>query len=564
MRLMNLLGLAVAGLVATMGVSLLAAESTSGGVEGNTPTSAVTDNDIIAFIDEQIREGWKAANLSASPKASEGEWCRRVYLDLVGRLPTVDELNKFLAGGGNKKADLLDRLMNSDEYIEEYARNWTTVWSNLLVGRPPARRDNRDPVDREGMRQYLRRSFLENKPYDKMVYELVSATGSTKPGERDYNGAVNFLVNKLQENATEATSKTARLFLGVQVQCTQCHNHPFNDWKQDQFWGMNAFFRQTRSSSTRLGRDIDNTQLINADFNGEGNNPRDAEIYYELRNGTLAAAWPTFIDGTRINASGYVNEVDRRAELGRLMIKSDLLGKAIVNRMWGHFFGFGFTKPVDDMGPHNPVSHPELLDRLGKEFSARGHDLKRLIKWITLSEAYSLSSRITPRNKKDEPSLGETPRFSHFYVRQMEAEQLYESLMVITNALAGRGTYEERERIKSDWLQQFTITFGNDEGDEATTFNGTIPQVLMMMNGALVNTALDPRPGGFMHSLANGPGGINEKVEHLYLAALARKPSSAELTMAKGLLGARRSDLTAALQDVWWSLLNCNEFIFNH
>jgi hypothetical protein len=539
----------------------LAAEATGEKQLQNIPSSAVTDADVIAFIDAQIRQGWKDAELTPSMKAPDNEWCRRAYLDVIGRLPTVDELERFLKEpGGSKKAKLMDRLLDSEEYQEAYAKNWATIWSNLLVGRPPQRNANREMTNREGMSNYLRRSFLTNKPYDKMAFELVSATGSTKPGDTNFNGATNFLVGKLMENGTEATSKTARVFMGMQVQCTQCHNHPFNDSKQDQFWSMNAFFRQTKATSTRVGRDIDSTLLQNENFAGEGSTPSEAEIYFELRNGTMQVAYPAFVDGTKINPSGYVTEVDRRAELGKLIAKSEYLGKSIVNRMWSQFLGYGFTKPVDDMGPHNPPSHPELVDRLGKEFAAHGHDLKRLIRWITLSEAYSLSSKGTPRNRKDNPSLGEKPKFSHFYLRQMQAEQLYESLLKTTMADKTKSE-EERARDRSMWLTQFTVTFGNDEGEEATTFNGTIPQALMLMNGDMIKSATSIEPGNFLSWVATNMKG-SDAVNFLFLAALSRKPTSAEV----GNLGAslRVAEPLAAYQDIWWALLNSNEFIFNH
>jgi len=459
------------------------------------PSSAITDEDIIAYINKKIREGWAGAEITPSPLATDAEWCRRVYLDILGRIPSIDELNQFLGSkSAKKRAELVDRLVGNseseDRYLEEYARNWTTVWTNVLIGRPKnAREEQRDMVDREGMQQFLRSSFLRNKPYDKLVYELVSATGSNKPGEPDYNGATNFLLDNLQEMGTTATAKVARYFLGLQVQCTQCHNHPFNDWKQNQFWSMNAFFRQTKGNRTMQGRMVSSARLTNEDFAGESSNPKDASIFYELRNGVIEIAYPMFVDGTEINHSGYASEVDRRAELGKLIIKSEYLGKAIVNRMWAHFMGYAFTKPVDDMGPHNAATHPELLEKLGKEFAAQGHDLKRLIKWVTLSEAYALSSKIGATNKKDDPSLGEKPLFSRFYIRQMQAEQLYASLLTATDALKTKGDREAQEKTMQTWLQQFTLAFGTDEGDEATTFNGTIPQALMMMNGELVKTA---------------------------------------------------------------------------
>ncbi|HEY4308486.1 MAG TPA: DUF1549 domain-containing protein [Pirellulales bacterium] len=533
-------------------------------------TSATTDAEIIAAIDAAIRQGWKDAGIAPSPSATDGEWCRRVYLDVLGRIPTVDELTSFTATKdkpATKRRALVDKLLESDKYSEEYARNWTAIWTNLLIGRPPAQRDRRRLVNRDGMQQWLRRGLLKNKSYDAMVFELVSATGSSKPGEEGYNGAVNFLLDNLQENASTATAKTARYFLGLQVQCTQCHNHPFNDWKQDQFWGMNAFFRQTKALRTFAGRnqEVDYARLENEDFPGESNkNPKDAEIYFELRDGTTRVAYPTFVDGTQINHSGYADEVNRREELAKLIVRSEYLGKAIVNRMWAHFLGYGFTKPIDDLGPHNAASHPELLEKLGSEFSAHGHDLKQLIRWITLSEAYSLSSKVGPKNKRDDPALGEKPLFSHFYLRQMRAEELYESLLTATEADKTKGNFEQQEKSKGSWLEQFTIAFGTDEGDDTTTFNGTIPQTLMMMNGDLIQNATKDEPGSFLYKVATSNMKPTAKIDVLYMSALARRPSAMEMQMANALLMARGGDGMAALQDIWWAVLNSNEFILNH
>lgn len=529
------------------------------------PSSGVTDADIVAFIDAQIRQGWSDSGLKPAVPATDGEFCRRAFLDVIGRLPTVAELNKYLADSkATRKQKLLDRLLDSEEYNMDYATNWMTIWTTLLIGRPMARED-RALFNREGMQQYLRTAFARNIPYDQMAYELVSATGTTKPGQEGYNGAVNFLIGKLAENATEATARTAKYFLGMQVQCTQCHNHPFNEYKQDQFWSMNAFFRQTKSQGVRDGRQMDYATLRNENFAGEGSTPKEAEIYFELRNGTMQVAYPKFVDGTAINPSGYVEDVNRRAELGKLIVKSDMFGKAIANRMWSHFLGYGFTKPVDDMGPHNQPSHPELLDRLGKEFAAHGHDFKKMIRWIVLSEAYSLSSKITPTNKKDDPTLGEKPKFSHFYLRQMQAEQLYESMLTATMIPGSKGEsdLDAKEGRKTQLLSQFTVTFGNDEGEDATTFNGTIPQALMMMNGPMTKSATATNPGSLLNWLSQNAS-PTEAVDYLYMAAYARKPTSGELGMARELLGTRGGNLLSGLEDIWWALLNSNEFIFVH
>jgi hypothetical protein len=554
--------------------SLVEAQQSNKAITTAKETSTSTDEEVIAYINRLIRQGWTDNSVAPSAPATDSEWIRRVYLDVFGRIPSVEEANHFLTLRGNdRKAKLIDKLLYSDEYAEDYARNWTTIWTNILIGRTGGN-DNRSMVSREGMQQYLRRAFLRNKPYDEMAFELISAQGHNTPGEQGYNGAVNFLLDNLQENAAPATAKTARIFLGMQVQCTQCHNHPFNDWKQDSFWGFNAFFRQTRGVRTGEGNRDRAARLEDRDFAGEDNELSKAAIFYELRNGLLKVAYPTFVDGTAIDSHGSVSQVNRRTELARLVRTSPYLGQAVVNRMWGQFFGYGFTKPVDDMGPHNPPTHPELLQRLGRDFVSHGHDLKKLIRWITLSEAYALSSRVNVRNKdgvvsgkekfKDDPLLGDKPLFSHFYLRQMQAEQLYESLLVATEAHKTRGSFEDQERTKSQWLQQFATAFGTDEGDEATNFNGTIPQALMMMNGDLVKRATSGEKGSYLDRLATSSLKDADKINHLYMAALTRKPTRGEVNMAQQCWVQRKGKTVEALQDIFWVLLNSNEFILVH
>jgi len=522
----------------------------------------------VRLINEQIRSNWSDYGLRPSAPATDGEWCRRVYLDILGRTPSVGELREFRTSrAADKKRELVERLLESDEYINEYARNWTTVWTNVLIGRSGGMERN-SLTSRPGLQKYLRDSFARNKPYDRMVYELITATGTTTPGSEDFNGATNFLVEKVNEDkAAQAAAMTCKIFLGMQVQCTQCHNHPFNDWKQRKFWELNAFFRQARAVGLRdQGRREERVaRLTDQDFRGEGSTPEEAEIYYELRNGELEVAYPVFVDGTPIPRNGLVDQVTRREELGKLIVDSPLLEKMMVNRTWSHFLGHGFTKPVDDLGPHNPPSHPELFDRLSGEFRQASFDVKDLIRWITLSQPYALSSRTNSTNDElDDPSLGEPPKFSRFYMRQMQAEQLYESLLIATQAEKTRGDYAAQERAKSQWLRQFTIAFGTDEGGEATTFNGTIPQALMMFNGDFIRQAVSLEPGNLLRTVADSNLKPIEKINYLFEAGLARTAHREEVMMANQLLMAREGDMAEAMQDLWWAILNSNEFIMNH
>ena len=521
----------------------------------------------IERINQLIEQDWEAYELKPSKDATDGEWCRRLYLDVIGRIPTVEELDAFTNDKSkDKKAKLVEKLLYDDDYTEEFARNWTTIWTNLLIGRTGGT-DNRSMISREGMQKYLRDSFARNKSFDRFAYELITATGSTTPGEPEFNGATNYLIDKItEENAAQATASTSRLFLGLQVQCTQCHNHPFNDWKQEQYWNMNAFFRQTRAFRGGMRpRDGGPARLLDQDYRGESGDIDKADLFYELRNGLIKIAFPVFVDGTEIDKSGYVNVVNRRAEFGNLVKESPYFPKAIANRLWGHFLGYGFTKPVDDLGPHNIPSNSDLLEYIAQEFKNSEFNFRQLMTWIVLSKPYALSSKRTSANELDDPLLGQPPRFSHFYLRQMRAEELYESLLVATRAGETRGTYEQQEQQKNVWLRQFSTAFGTDEGDETTTFNGTIPQTLMMFNGGLIRQATATNQGGLIDRLARDTDlSAKKKIEYLFKAGLARRPTSSEMNVAKALYAARKDNLAEALTDIWWVVLNTNEFIFNH
>jgi hypothetical protein len=516
----------------------------------------------VQLINTAIEQQWKDYGLTPSPVEDDAKWCRRVYLDLIGRIPTYDELNAFTRERDPRKREVLvDTLLNDSRYTEEYADHWATIWSNILIGRSGGN-DRRSLISRDGMGKYLRDCFARNKPYNQMVYELVTATGTTKPGTEGFNGATNFLIDKVnEENGTLATSSTSRIFLGLQVQCTQCHNHPFNQWKQQKFWEFNAFFRQTRSLRRFVAgtRDVNFAELVDEDFAGEGGRASEAEIYFEERNGLSRVAYPVFVDGTEIGRSGYVTQVNRRQELGQLIASSEYLDKMIVNRVWAHFLGHAFTKPMDDLGPHTIVSHPGLLEDLGKEFRKSSYDMRALMKWITLSKPYQLSSKIGSGNESDDPTVGEVPQFSHFYLRQMSAEQLYRSLVSVGGQ--ARGSLEQQQQERDRWLDQFVVAFGTDEGDEATTFNGSIPQALMMMNGDLIKRATSIDSGSWLSSLANANSRFPDKIDALFKAGLARRSKPEELQIANQLLRVRGGKGSEALQDLWWAVLNSNEFI---
>jgi hypothetical protein len=515
--------------------------------------AAGTEVPLGEFIDQQIRQGWQDNEIEPSAAATDEEWVRRIYLDLLGRIPTMAEARTFLADESPRKRSVLtEELLEHEDYV----RNFTTVWSNNCIGRGAPQR-----VSRTGMEKFFREAFARNRPWDEIVVEIVTASG-----HYEENGAVNYTLAQMQnaDEGVQLTAMTARLFLGLQVQCTQCHNHPFNKWQQDQFWEYNSFFRQVgkidhRKLDPNTGRMVDDySEVVWQEFSGP--------VYYEKRSGVMQVAYPRF-EGLEVDPGVGV---DRRVEFGKLITQSvdgapPQIAQAMVNRTWSHFFGYGFTRPVDDMGPHNPASHPDLLDRLSREFVAANYDVKELIRWIVSSEAYALTSQFNDKNKIDDPGAGEVPLFSHMYLKSMQAEQMYDSLIVASNAhKSGQGGWGAQEEQRRRWMQQFVVAFENDENDESTTFNGTIPQALMMMNSELMEKACSVERGSFLFESMSSPGNEAQKIQELYLAALSRNPTKSEIGKVQKMLKSYGNQKLMGYQDLFWALLNSNEFVFIH
>tara|TARA_R110002111_G_scaffold254461_2_gene320130 strand:+ start:37756 stop:39912 length:2157 start_codon:yes stop_codon:yes gene_type:complete len=525
----------------------------------NLPSDA-SDEAVVSFINHRIEDGWKAANMTPSSFATDEEWVRRAYLDVIGRIPTASEAEQFLASSQTGKHQRLIKKLTEDP---TYVTNWSTIWTRLLIGRSTSRE-----INRQALQDFLVQSFAENRPWSEMVYDLVSAEGDSET-----NGATNFLLAHLNNEAVPATAITTRLFLGTQIQCTQCHNHPFNDATQSQFWEINSFFKQTKVvRSQKMGegskRQAPKLELVSVSKGGT--------TFYETRQGLMQPAYPKYA-GIKVSDDAGVN---RRQELARLMTsgKTDQLARAMVNRMWAHFFGYGFTRPIDDMGYHNSPTHPELLDQLARQFIDSGYDIKQLIQWICLSDAYRLSSRFAEDNVSDNPDDGSTPNFSRMYVKQMTAEQLYDSLLVTANPaqiVTNYSTAWDKMQKRDQWLQQFVYTHENEENDETTTFDGTITQALLMMNGPLVKHSLDYQQDETILAQALKERSPDTRIKKLSLAALTRYPTSRELSELKRLVKDRTRYLTTrnvplqtaiqqSYQDIYWAYLNSNEFILIH
>jgi hypothetical protein len=527
----------------------------------------------IAIINQEIEKKWRENKLEPSPRCTDYEFIRRASLDVIGRIATPKEIDDFLKQPPReRRSRLIERLLASDEYANHMANLWTV----LLLTRTGSK------VYHDQMHLWLLEQFEKpDADWSKVVTELLTATGKTSE-----NGAVNFVLAHLGEgindnpaengkyNMVPITSRTTRLFLGLRIQCIQCHDHKFNDeWRQNQFWGINAFFRQVDPSARPMaemkkkkGVQVPPITLTdNPELNREGIVP------YERRSGVLLYTRPTFVDGSKMVLKDP--GTTRRHELAKFIVKSDYFAKAFVNRMWGHLLGRGFTKEVDDFGEHNPVSHPELLDRLAKDWATRyGHNPRELMRWICNSRVYGLSSVANPTNDKPDAE----PYFARVLQRVMTPEQLFDSIMTATQAKIGKGGREDRIKAREAWLEKLVLNFGDDEGNEVT-FNGTVVQALLLMNGQELNQAIMDKDHGTVANVlkrrpftaATAPGAVTQ----LYLAALNRPPTKAELNriLSPQMINLPRVAVrdpvafySGFYQDLMWALLNSNEFILNH
>lgn len=521
--------------------------------------------DQVAFINEQIEKGWADNKLEPAARCSDFEFIRRVSLDLIGRIAKTSEIETFMSDPPReRRSKLIERLLESEEFPNHFAN----LWTNMLLTRSAPK------VNHDQMHLWLYEQFeKKDASWAKVMHGLITATGDTNE-----NGAVNYILAHLGEeikgdgrengryDMVPVTSRTTKLFLGLRVQCTQCHDHPFNDeWRQSHFWGVNAFFRQVDPSG-RPGMMMKKgmakskfTVKDNTAFNTEGIVP------YERRNGLVQFSKAVFLNGTKLSPKA----ANRREELAQFILKSEYFAKVMVNRTWGHFMGRAFTKDADDFGEHSPVSNPELLNKLAKDWATKyNHDPRALVRWVCNSKPYSLSSVANETNDKSDAE----PFFSRMLLKAMTPEQLFESLMVATESKAAQSK-DKRKEMREKWLSKLVVTFGDDEGSE-TTFNGTVVQALLMMNGAEINTAIMDKDNGTVALILKRRGITAQKAMHdLYIAALNRPPSAEEYSriLRPQMMNLPRlnrpHDRTFFLgfyQDLFWALLNSNEFILNH
>jgi hypothetical protein len=483
-------------------------------------------------IDTAIDARLQAEKAPAAALADDAEFIRRVYLDIAGHIPPAAKVVAFLdSREPEKRAKLIDELLAS----EDFGKHQADIWQALLL---PRNSDNR-AVQYDAMTKWLAENFNKGMAWDKMVSEIVTASG-----EAGSNPAVSYVM--ANRGPDKLTDNVTRMFLGVQLQCAQCHNHPFTTWKQDEYWGMAAFFSKVRLEGNPRAAAKGNQTVSIADGNRGRPLPKPESAK------TLP---PKFLQGELADVKGSDNY---RKVLAHWMTtrENPYFSRALVNRLWAQLFGRGLVSPVDDMHDGNPASHPQLLVDLADQFAGSGFDVKHLFRAICNSKTYQHTSKVTPATAEAGAEL-----FSRMAVKVLSPEQLYDSLVQVLGApgavnqprrgamAAARGPVTPR--------QQF-VNFFKVEDADPTEYSVGIQQALRLMNSPQMNNS------SMLNAVLKGGNPPNEVITQLYLATLARRPTPPELERLTAHVAKAGDQPRTAYADVLWILVNCSEFTVNH
>jgi hypothetical protein len=491
---------------------------------------------LTTLIDTAVNRPLEENGIRPSPLAEDAEFLRRVYLDLTGVIPPVEKTIAFLDSSDiDKRRKLIDDLLESPEY----GKHQTDIWQTLLV---PKTSDNRR-LQSDAFVTWLEDGFGSNKPWNRLVSELLTAAGP-----QDENAATTFFI--ANNTPDKLTDQVSRLFLGVQLQCAQCHDHPFTEWKQDEYWAMAAFFMKVRTNgnpqqAARQGRTLEVVEV---------NNPRQGRRQPLPDSAKTVPAKFFQGDQPRINPTE-----PNRPVLAKWLTapENPFFARAMVNRTWTQLFGRGLVTPVDDMHDGNPATHPELLDALAGQFAANGFDLKFLIRSICNSQAYQRTSKPYSGNDADEIW------FSHMPIKSLTPEQMFDSLTAIIGRNPGRDARPPRNQgqplpMGAGPRGQFVNFFNVEEGANPVEYQSGVPQVLRLMNSPQFN----PSNSAVVMQLLRARATKTEIAEKLCLTALSRRPTPEESVKWTAFLS-KESDMRRAAGDLLWAMLNSSEFALN-
>jgi hypothetical protein len=488
----------------------------------------------VNYVDEFVASKLKKLRIHPSGMCSDEEFLRRLSIDLTGLLPNTEEYAAFMADADPKKREKkIDELLGRKEFTEM----WVSKWAEWLMIRSTQTVSTKSVVL---YYQWLVEQISNNVPLDKMVQDLLSASGGTfKVPQTNYY--------QMEQDRLKIAENTAQIFMGMRIQCAQCHNHPFDRWTQDDYYNFAALFAQVGRKTSEDSRE----QII---FNAGG-----GEVQHPV---TGANAVPTFLGGGPADLTGGV---DRRAALGKWLASpaNPYFAQNFANRIWHHFFGVGIVEPVDDVRVSNPASNPELLAELAKRFTESNYNFKGLVRDICMSKAYQRSTQRNDSNSSDELN------FAHQTIRRIKAESMLDIISQVTitkDKFAGLPLGSRAVQIANGATSDyFLTTFGRATRETACScevkMEPTLSQALHLMNGDVINAKM--AQGGVIKSMQDKGLTPIQIVEQLYITCLTRKPTEQEIAALTPLF-AEGSDINRSLDDVYWALLNSREFLFNH
>jgi len=532
------------------------------------------------FIDTLVLEQLASLNLAPSPPAGDAEFLRRIYLDTIGTLPTLEETNAFLnnrhpgdgdmedrgeteaddseqtardVGGFQKRDHLIDTLLDREEFVDY----WSYKWSDLLLVNGRRLR----PKAVKSYYQWIRQQVEKNTPWDEMVRQIITATGDSHN-----NGETNFYA--LHQTPEDLTENVCLAFLGLSIGCAKCHDHPLEKWTNDQYYAMANLFARLRSKG----------------WGGDSRSGEGLRTLYSATEGDLVQPRtgkpqpPAPLDAEPLP---FEDKRDRRFALAHWLTSPEnpYFSRAIVNRVWANFFGVGLVEPIDDLRISNPPSNGKLLDALAAWLVDNDFDIKALVRLILQSETYQRSSRSLDANQADR-------RFhSRYYPRRLMAEVLHDAIGQVTEvpgkftriASDGGGSEETKEYPEgtraielydSAVVAPFLKTFGRNERNitcECERSNTpSLVQILHINNGDTMNKRLQDENSCIAKAIASGDD--DEAVlEKAFLRTLSRRPQAEEKEeLLKFLQGANEEDRRGLIEDLYWGIMSSREFLFNH
>jgi hypothetical protein len=507
---------------------------------------------VAAEIDRLIAAQWEANGVTPAPQADDAEFLRRASLDICGRIPPASDVRDFLADGRpDKRRRLIDRLLGTATYIVHYTNQWRAAMIPEADAEPQFR------TFLPGFEAWLRSRIAENRNYAQIVEEVLTLpfnAGDMQQFQQPDTPTPYAFYRAKQGQPENLAAATARIFLGIRLECAQCHDHFFDKWKQDEFWSYAAFFAPLQREAMMRAVDIEDPSAPAAPSS------RGAALApVVMIPGTQRTVVARFLDGSE---PAWTADSESRQVLAEWVTSPEnaYFARAAVNRLWANHFGIGLVDPVDDISSNNPPSHPEVLDLLASEFAAHDFDVKFIIRVITATQAYGLTSRQTHASQQ-------TPRmFARMAVKGLTPEQIFDS---IAQATGYQQPFDPEQPLNfnNDERRQMFIEMFANSSDAPTERQSTILQALSLMNGEFVADATDVSESRTLAAVAESPFlDVPQKVEALFLATLSRPPTAAESEQFSKYVAAGGStdDPHTALGDVFWALLNNSEFLMNH